>query len=91
MNWWKELRAAHYLDVLLPGYDEEGNPIKPPGNFWLWLPGALWWNFTQFFLSLICRVKGHRIELVSSWAGPESGGEEFSCSRCGESFGVTYY
>lgn len=38
----------------------------------------------------ICRARGHAWE-VHGYAGPESGGEEWECTRCGEYGSVTYY
>lgn len=36
--------------------------------------------FDRLWYPLVCRVRGH---VYTSWADPESGYEEISCSRCG--------
>ncbi len=39
----------------------------------------------------VCACVGHKFEDEGGWAGPESGGESFTCARCGYSWHHTYY
>lgn len=38
-----------------------------------------------------CEENGHLYTPVRSWAGRETGGEEWECKRCGDIHTVTYY
>jgi hypothetical protein len=40
---------------------------------------------------IVCNHKGHDLEDTGSWGGPESGGEDMTCRRCGFHFHHTYY
>ena len=39
---------------------------------------------------MICKYKGHDWE-DNSWGGPESGGIDISCKRCGENYHEIFY
>ena len=45
----------------------------------------------QAALEFSCQIVGHSWDDTSDVAGPETGGEYFECSYCGDGFGVTYY
>jgi hypothetical protein len=49
-----------------------------------WLRCA-WWNIHQVTIAQICRFRDHNF-MPDGHDVPESGGEGFSCTRCGASF-----
>ena len=50
----------------------------------------LYTGFKFWILSLVCKVKGHDIEM-DGWCTPNTGGESWECKRCGWGGSHTYY
>jgi len=44
-----------------------------------------------FVLAKQCEREGHNLVDDGSWATPDSGGEAYRCTRCGESWRHVYY
>ena len=49
-----------------------------------------YWYY-QLIAATICRWYGHDMEDTGSYAGPESGCEDFTCRRCHWNFTHIYY
>lgn len=69
------------------------------GAYW---PLVFWWRrrylshlldilWVEALRVLVCEQFGHAFEDTGSWGGPESGGEDMTCKRCGFHFHHTYY
>lgn len=52
--------------------------------------GYVWCYITTYIRAWQCKHFGHKY-VSNSWAGPDTGGEEHYCTRCGYSWEHTYY
>lgn len=64
------------------------------GGAWYWrfyaahIVNILWHEMLRV---LVCQQRGHDWEDTGSWAGPDSGGEDLTCRRCGSHYRHVYY
>lgn len=45
----------------------------------------------EYCAACYCHLYDHKIESDGGWVGPDSGGDDFYCTRCGWSKRITYY
>jgi len=94
---WEEFKAEWMDDHDPEGWDYYVYKFHEGGKLPCWLytliekirfPFRMAW---QFVLMKRCEREGHHLVDDGSWANPESGGDAYRCTRCGESWRHVYY
>jgi hypothetical protein len=84
--WKRWIEAAHYVEA---GFLFDPEPGPQPMFIGCMLLAAFY-EVQHWCLALWCSLFGCTIEM-ESWAGPDSGGETWHCTRCGAGGSDIYY
>lgn len=92
-RWLSDVRCAYAMDChCCPGLDEEtGEEVYETRPFWRYALEQALVELKFKVMWVVCYFRGHRVELIDSWASPDTGGEDFACTRCGMGWRTIYY